>query len=128
MNAAHETRVMDLLDPPLHAPVCLKSMEEFLAGQTRPPASVLIAVVSRSRSILNWASTLLSALGFAESAIVLRNPSEDGWREGLAACDIVAADVRAGAVLPPDLPAIVFRVIAPESLEQVRRLVTGEKV
>ena len=71
----------------------LKSVPELVAGIQRPPFPVLIGLVSHSPSILHLARTLLSALGFPPDQVLLRNPAEADWSEGLRACAIVAADV-----------------------------------
>jgi DNA-binding transcriptional regulator YhcF (GntR family) len=102
----------------------LKSVPELVAGIQRPPFPVLIGLVSQSRSILQWARTLLSALGFPPDQVLLRNPAEVGWSEGLRACAIVAADVVAARAFPADGPRPrVFRVVAQDSLDALRGLV-----
>ncbi len=106
----------------------LKSMQDVLAGQQRPPFPVLVAVVSRSPSILAWAGTLLSSLGFDPDSVLLRDASQSGWREGLAACAIVATDVVCAAAFPERSRPIVFRLVTEESLALVRRLVSVQKV
>ena len=62
----------------------LKSMQDFLSGHQRPLTALLIAVVSCSESILRWAWTLLSALGFSADSVLLRNSGSKGWQKGLA--------------------------------------------
>lgn len=103
----------------------LKSMQDVLAGQQRPTAPVLIAVVSRSESILHWAGTLLSALGFSPDSVLLRNPQYAGWQDGLSTCDIVAAEVLAASELPKTKRSIVFQIVADECIAEIRKLVTG---
>ena len=99
----------------------LKSMEEMLAGRQRPPATALIAVVSRSESILGWATTLLSALGFSPAAVLRCNPDKRGWKRGLASCEIVASDVEAIQELPSGIEASVLRIVSDEFLQQMRQ-------
>lgn len=60
----------------------LRSMQDVLKGRQRPPFPILIAIVSRSKSILAWASTLLSALGFEPENVLFRNPM-DKSRNGI---------------------------------------------
>ncbi len=103
----------------------LKSVPELVAGIQRPPFPVLIGLVSHSPSILHWARTLLSALGFPPDQVLLRNPAEADWREGLRACAIVAADVVAAREFAAVAPRpMVFRVVTQESLDALRGLVT----
>jgi DNA-binding transcriptional regulator YhcF (GntR family) len=102
----------------------LKSVPELVAGIQRPPFPVLIGLVSHSPSILQWARTLLSALGFPPDQVLLRNPAEAGWSDGLRACAIVAADVVAAREFAADGPRpMVFRVVTQESLDALRGLV-----
>lgn len=100
----------------------LRSMEEMLAGRQRPPATALIAVVSRSESILGWATTLLSALGFSPAAVLRCNPDKRGWRRGLSSREIVASDVEAVHELPSGIEASVLRIVSDEFLDQMREL------
>ncbi|WP_051670392.1 GntR family transcriptional regulator [Bryobacter aggregatus] len=94
-----EAVVAHLGDTPFRV-IQLRSMQEIVAGRERPPVAILIADVSRSASVLSWASTLLAALGFPPDEVLLRNPAKAGWQEGLQACAIVAADVVSGAAFP----------------------------
>ncbi len=103
----------------------LKSMQDVLAGQQRPTAPVLIAVVSRSESILRWAGTLLSALGFSLDSVLFRNPQRVGWQDGLSTCDIVAADVLAASDLPKTINPMVFRIVSDEFTAEIREFVTA---
>ena len=103
----------------------LKSMQDVLAGQQRPTVPVLIAVVSRSESILRWAGTLLSALGFSPDSVLFRNPQRVHWQDGLSMCDIVAADVLAASELPKTISPVIFRIVAEESAAEIRELVTA---
>ncbi len=93
-------RILRSLGPVNHRTIRLKSMQDFLAGHQRPNFPVLIAVVSGSASVLRWARTLLSALGFDADSVLLRNRSMPEWEAGLAACDMVACDVISAAALP----------------------------
>jgi DNA-binding transcriptional regulator YhcF (GntR family) len=101
----------------------LKSMDEMLAGRRRPPATALIGVVSRSESILGWATTLLSALGFSPAAVLRCNPDKRGWRRGLSSCTIVASDVEAVHELSEGIEPAVLRIVSDEFLDQMRELV-----
>lgn len=103
----------------------LKSMQDVLAGQKRPSFPVLIGIASRSPSILTWASTLLSSLGFDADSVLLRDPSQPEWTDGLATCHILAADVLSTLAFPDRFRPIVFRLVSEESLAELRRLVTA---
>ena len=124
-NAVHAEMICELLGPVSFRAIQLKSMQDVLAGHQRPGPAVLIAVVSRSESILHWASTLLSALGFSTESLLERNPQLAHWQDGLAACDIVATDVVSAAELPKGSRPIVFKVVSNEFLADFRELVTA---
>jgi hypothetical protein len=85
-------------------------------------------VVSRSESILEWSSKLLAALGLPGMDILQRNPRAPDWREGLAACDIVAADIRTALELPKKIKPTIFRIVADDFLAEARDLVTPQKL
>ena len=127
-NEAHAAQVLDVLGHVSLRTIQLKSMQDMLAGYQRPTSAVLIAVVSRSESILQWASTLLSALGFATDSVLQRNPRLANWQDGLAACDMVASDVVTAAELPRGVRPMVFRVVSDKFLVELRELVTAKKL
>jgi len=116
------------LRPEGHQLIALKSIEELLAGMGRPASPVLIGIVSRSATILKWASLLIPALGLPGSDLIQRNPEQPEWREGLNACDLIAADVVCAKELPKKFRPIVLRLVSDAFLERTRRLVTAEKV
>lgn len=128
VTAACESQVLRELKPAHHRVISLNSMEEVLAGRDSPKSTALIGIVSRSESILQWSSTLLSALGFPQADILLRNPNAPEWRDGLAVCDIVAADVKAALGLPKNIKATIIRIVSDDFLRQARELVTAKKV
>jgi len=117
-----------LLRPDGHQLIPLKAVEELLAGLGRPSSPVLIGIVSRSETILKWASLLLPVLGLTGSDLIQRNPGQAKWKQGLAACDLIAADVLAARELPKTVRPIILRLVQDSFLEQARKLVTEEKV
>ncbi|MGA2186201.1 MAG: GntR family transcriptional regulator [Bryobacteraceae bacterium] len=125
VNSGHAPQVVAYLGHTPFHPIRLNSMQDVLAGARRPATPVLIAVVSRSQSVLSWASPLLSALGFDVESVVLRNPRDTGWQEGLTACDIVASDICAAAEFPESIQPLVFRIVADDSLAEICSLVTA---
>ena len=125
LNPAHSREVLPKLGDARYRCIELKSMEEVLAGHQRPSAATLIGVASQSESILEWAATLLSALGFSPDHILLRNAGTPNWLDGLTACDFVAADVVTAAELRDP---VVFRTISPSFLANLQAFVTASKV
>lgn len=111
VNAGHAAQVAPILGSHPFETVRLKSMQDVIAGQTRPVVPVLIGFVSFSATVRDWASTLLCALGFPLDSVLLRDPNVAGWKDGLGACHILAADVCAARELPTDRTPIVFRVV-----------------
>jgi GntR family transcriptional regulator len=105
----------------------LKSMEELLTGLCPPASPLLIGIVSRSESILKWASLLIPALGLAGSDVIQRNPEQPKWRHGLGACDVIAADILAAGELAKSIRPIVIRLVPDSYLLEARELVTGKK-
>jgi hypothetical protein len=123
-NSAHISKFPASVQP---LAIRLKSMQDVLAGQQRPSAPVLVAVISRSEEIHSWSARLLSALGFPAESVIQRNPCDARWSDGLGICGIVAADVVAAAELPADLKPIVFRFVSDDFLQELSALVTPLK-
>lgn len=124
-SSGQAEHVAQALDGAKFGVIHLKSMQDVLAGQKRPPFPVLIGMVSRSPSILAWASTLLSSLGFDADSVLLRDPSQPDWMEGLSTCHIIAADLVSALALPERFRPTVIRLVSEESLAEVRQLVTA---
>jgi hypothetical protein len=115
---------LGFLDAVEHRTIRLNSMQDLLIGRERPSHPVLIAVVSSSPSVRRWAATLLPALGFAADSVLLRDPDEIAWRDGLNACEIVAADILASPELAPHVKRepLTFRLVSAESLSEIGSL------
>jgi len=116
------------LRPEGHELIPLKSVEELITGLTPPKSPVLIAIVSRSKTILKWASLLIPALGLPGSELIARNPEQPNWQDGLSACDLIGADVVCARELPKKFRPIVFRLISDTFLQRARKLVTAQKL
>ncbi len=100
--------------------IVVRSMDDLLVGYQRPEGAALIGLVSRSESIRRWSSTLLGALGFAPEAVLLRSPEKAGWKRGLSACTVVAADVEALGELPSDVKGRAMRIVSAEFLKELQ--------
>ena len=127
-NEAHVFRISKFLGNESSRAIHLKSMQDMLAGHQRPTSAVLIAVVSHSESILHWASTLLSSLGYPADCVLQRNPRRAHWQDGLQTCEIVAADVVAAAEISRPLRPTIFRIVSDEFLVDLRQVVTAQKL
>jgi DNA-binding transcriptional regulator YhcF (GntR family) len=115
------------LRPEGHELIQLRSVEELLAGLKPPASSVLIAIVSRSETVLQWATLLVPAIGLPGSELIVRNPAQSGWQEGLAACDLVATDVVSARELPKKIHPIILRLVSDAFLHRARQRVTAQK-
>jgi len=127
-SEAHVLRISKFLGSESSRAVHLKSMQDMLVGKQRPASAILIAVVSHSESILHWASTLLTSLGFPDDCVLQRNPRRPHWQDGLQTCEIVAADVVAATEIPKRFRPAIFRIVSDEFLAEMRELVTAQKL
>ena len=126
MSRAH------LLPPGVpHYLLRMRSVPEYLQGQTRPAPDALVGVASSSPEILRRIRTILAAAGLDPDALAFRDARETGWRRGLNACQFVITDVVTAPRLPAKCTARVFRVVSDASiadLQQFLALVTDQKV
>jgi GntR family transcriptional regulator len=109
----------------------MRSVPEYLQGQTRPAPGALIGVASSSPEILRSIRTILAAAGLDPDALEFRDAREAGWRRGLNACQFVITDVVTARRLPAKCTSRVFRVLSDASIAELRRflaLVTDQKV
>jgi GntR family transcriptional regulator len=109
----------------------MRSVPEYLQGQSRPAADALVGVASSSPEILRRVRTILAAAGLDPEALAFRDARETGWRRGLSACQFVITDVVTAPRLPKQCSPRVFRVISEASLAELGQflaLVTDQKV
>ena len=109
----------------------MRSVPEYLQGQTRPASDALIGVASSSPEILRRIRTILAAAGLDPDALAFRDARETGWRRGLNTCQFVITDVVTALRLPAQCTARVFRVLSDASHAELGRfleLVTDQKV
>jgi GntR family transcriptional regulator len=101
-------------------PLRVRSVSESLAQWMPIPPDSLIAVVSRWPDFLKWARTLLLSAGADRDALDVRDARKPGWREGLRLARAVITDVVTAGSVPRGCRAIVFRVIADASVQELR--------
>ena len=109
----------------------MRSVPEYLQGQTRPEPDALIGVASSSPEILRRIRTILAGAGLDPEALAFRDARETGWRRGLSACQFVITDIVTARRLPKQCTARVFQVLSDASIAELKRflaLVTDEKV
>ncbi len=97
-----------------------RSVSGLLSGETRPPPAMLLTVVSRWPGFLDWARTVLSAVGIDDEVVDLRDAREDGWERGMGPGTLVVTDSLMEKRLPTGCLVRVYQVIADHSLEELR--------
>src|SRR5438270_6105484 len=100
-----------------------RSIPESLAGEKTPPRDALVSVVSRWPKFLEWAHVFLVAAGVEADALDLRDARAQGWERGLRSSAHVITDALTARLLPTDVRARVYRVVADSSLEELRSFV-----
>ncbi len=99
----------------------LRSVPDSLEGQPRPDPKTLVSIASRSRTILTWGRAMLVAVGLNPDALIEVDSAAAQWQERLAHCGLVITDLVTARQLPSGIPTKIFRVIADESLTELRR-------
>jgi hypothetical protein len=92
------------------------------AGMTK---AVLVGLASRWPQFLDVARTMLLAAGLEPEVLVVRDARQAGWASGLETTAAVVCDCATAQRLPRGARALVFRLVAEESIEQLRSLKTG---
>jgi DNA-binding transcriptional regulator YhcF (GntR family) len=123
LTTASGAAAVSQLRPDRRMLIPLKTVEQLLTGVQPPASPILVGVVSRSESILTWASLLIAALGGSRSDVIQRNPDRPKWKNGLAACDLIVADVLAAKELPKHIHPTVLRLVADSFLMEAPNLV-----
>ncbi|MBL8171753.1 MAG: GntR family transcriptional regulator [Acidobacteria bacterium] len=100
-----------------------RSVPEALKGEKRPAKEELLAVVSRWPMFLQYAHSVLSAVGVDPDTLSLRATTEPGWQKGLRAHSIVIADAATAEQMPASVRPRIFNIIADSSLTELRAYV-----
>ncbi|HEX8069472.1 MAG TPA: GntR family transcriptional regulator [Pyrinomonadaceae bacterium] len=102
-----------------------RSIPDALAGQTRPEAGALVTVVSRWPEFLRWARAVLVSVGLDPAALNTCDARTRGWQRGVRASTLVISDALTARQLPAGCAARVFRVIADDSVAELRAFVAN---
>ena len=94
------------------------SLAQYLPAKT----DVLLGIASRWPGFLKPARTMLLAAGFSEEALVVRDARRAGWANGFKATAAVICDRVTAQQLPKECRAIVFPLLAEDSIEELKRL------
>jgi len=93
--------------------------------ETGKVKTVLVGLASRWPQFMDVARTMLLAAGVEPESLVVRDAREPGWAAGLEVTYAVVCDSATAQHLPRTVRALVFRLVAEESLEQLRALEPG---
>jgi len=85
-------------------------------------SSDLIGIASRWMEFQRIAPTMLIAAGLKPENLLVRDATQPGWKRGLEATSAVLCDAALARELPKKCFAIVFRLIAQRSIEQLRTM------
>jgi GntR family transcriptional regulator len=100
-----------------------RSVSDSLAGETRPSANDLIAVVSGWEKFLIWSKTILVAANLEADSIILRSTFEKDWQKGLQNASLIICDSLAAKKFPADARVRIFRAIADDSIRDLQEIV-----
>ena len=84
--------------------------------------TVLVGIASRWPQFLEVGRTMLLAAGVEPEALITRDARESGWAAGLETTVAVVCDSATASRLPKRVRALVFQLVAEESIEQLRAL------
>ena len=120
---ANETEKINGLLPPGKSCILLRanSVADSMNGKPRPSGTDLIAVASHWAKFVNWAKTYLLAAQIEPDALVLRDAGEPEWKKGLSKASLIVCDSATAAEFPDDERVRVFRLIADDSLDELRK-------
>jgi len=90
--------------------------------------AALVGIASRWPQFLDVARTMLLAAGVEPDALVVRDAREPGWSAGLETTAAVVCDCATAERLPRGAKSLVFRLVAEESIEQLRGLTQNDSI
>ncbi len=98
----------------------VRSVADSMKDQQRPSENDLIAVVSGWEKFLLLAKTMLVAAQIEAESLIVRNTKNADWQNGLHSASMVICDTLTAKRLSGLKNLRPFRLIADESLEQLR--------
>ncbi len=121
----HAERIKPILPPttPVY-PLKINSVQAQIQGKTRPKPEELIGIVSGWDRFLDWSKTFLIAVGVDAESIILRDVRKRNFKKGLDSCLFVIADSATAQILPKNLDIRRFQLIAPDSIEELKSLIS----
>lgn len=100
------------------------SVSHALIGSERPDKTNLIAVVSGWEQFIGFARVYLIAAKIDPEALIIRSTSDDDWKVGLDAAQIVICDSFTAKHFPDDPRVRIFRLISDESMKNLKHALT----
>lgn len=100
----------------------LRSVESALTGRARPSATDILTGVFGSAVFRRSSKTMLMAVGLSPDSICDVDSSEPDWRNRIARDAFVVSDVMAARELSWCARLNIVRVIADDSLEELRAM------
>lgn len=82
----------------------------------------LVGIASRWQDFQRIAQTLLVAAGLRPESLLVRDATQPGWQRGLESTTAVVCDSATAAELPRNCYCIAFRLIAENSLAELRMI------
>lgn len=107
---------------PMFIQLKLNSVQNSMINQTRPGETDLIGIASHWEIFRQRAQTMLVAAGIAEENLVIRNPNENNWQNGLKSCKFVVTDSLTAKQCKNLKDIRVFRLISDDSIEEIKIL------
>ncbi len=98
----------------------VQSAGASLAPWVPGPSGVLVGIASRWPEFLKLAHTMLLAAGFPAEGLVVRDARKPNWRRGLRETAGVVCESVSALELPKECRAIVFRLLADGSLQELQ--------
>jgi GntR family transcriptional regulator len=98
----------------------LSSVPEAMLGAKRPDADAILAVVSKWPEFLQWARTMLLAVGIDAASIITRDPRRANWERGLKSAHLMICDLVSARLFADDPRVRIFRIVAEDSLAELR--------
>jgi GntR family transcriptional regulator len=99
----------------------VRSVPASLIGYLPAPPDLLIGIASSWPEFLSSSKTMLVAAGFHPDSLLVRDAREPSWTNGLNSTAAVVCDCVTAPKLPKGVRAIVFDIVAEESLAELRR-------
>ena len=105
-------------------PLKINSVQAQMQGKTKPKPEELIGIVSGWERFLDWSKTFLIAAGLEADSIITRDVRKRNFRKGLDSCLFVITDSVTARTLPKDLDVKIFQLIAQDSIEELKSLIS----